>query len=187
MMSIRTYGVAVLGAAALALPAAATASTPALGRSGSSSVAQPPTISLRAPENLPVGDPPHAAYITGVRDGPIYRPGKSPLPTGPGGDERYLMRARGGYLLTVASRIVRYVSDSGVRHDVFRVSGPKSRFVHDTVISGDGRRVAITVRSTADRHYDRVEIRRIAHPTTIARRHFSIPVFVASLTGRARC
>jgi hypothetical protein len=184
MISMRVYGVAVVAAATLALPAAATATAADPVTSGSSSAGPAPTINLREPETLPVGDPPHAAYITGVREGPIYRPGKSSLATGPGGGEQFLASARGGFLLTVGNRVVRYVSDTGLRHDVFRVPGSRSRYVDDTVVSHDGRYVAITVRSTADAHYDRVDVVRIARPTTIAHRRFSVPVIVASLTAR---
>lgn len=126
------------------------------------------------------------AYITGIRGGPIYVPGQPTLATGSGSGQTFLTRARGGYLLTVSDRIVRYVSDTGARHRVFRVPESKDRHVRDVVVSPEGRSVALTVRSNADPGYDRVVVRRIAHPKTIAQHRFSLPVVVTSLTaGRA--
>jgi hypothetical protein len=67
---------------------------------------------------------------------------------------------------------------------VFRVSGSKYKYVRDVVVSRNGRSVAITLRSTANPGYDRVVVRRVANPETIAHHTFSIPVVVASLTAR---
>lgn len=93
------------------------------------------------------------------------------------------MRAHRGYLLTLENRNVRYVSDTGSRHQVFHVRASTDTYVRDIMASRDGRYVAITVRSLKDVHHDRVVVRRISHPRTIAQHRFSTPVVVASLTG----
>lgn len=180
---IRTIGMAVLGVATLALSAEAAAFSPASGTSRSTALTHPLTVNLIQPQSLPVGAPPGAAYI-GDQSGPIHRPGKPPLPVGPGINEQLLMRARGGYLLTLDSSEVRYVSDTGPRHRVFRVSRPTHHYIANISASRDGRYVAITERSNIDRHHVRVVVRRVSRPLTMAQRTFSIPVVVASLTGR---
>jgi hypothetical protein len=187
VLSFPTFGRAVLGAAVLALPVAATASAPGLlslsSAAPASAPAQTPTVGLNEPENLPLGGPPKSAYITGIRNGLLFRPGDTPLATGGGGGEKFLTRARGGYLLTVDNQTVRYVSDADQRHEVFRAPGSYN-FVHDVVVSRDGLSVAITVRSNANPGVESVVVRRITTPITIAQHRFTVPVTVAALTTR---
>lgn len=173
--------------AALAVPAAVAVSGPAVGSSTSGSDAGPTVVSLRDPAALPLGAPPAAAYISGIRGGPIYRPAQAPLDVGADkGAQSLLARARGGYLVVQDERHVRFVSDTGSSHEVFTVRGRSTLGIRDVLASHDGRLVAITVRAGGyDSHRDtHVVIRRIAHPKTIARRTFHIPVTVAALTAR---
>jgi hypothetical protein len=185
-VSLRSFRISVaLGA--LAVPAAVAMSSPAVATSAASSAASATVVSLRDPVGLPLGAPPAAAYITGVRGGPIYRPGQAPLHVGADkGYQSQLVRARGGYLVTQGASHVRFVSDTGSSHEVFTLRGHSTLGIRDVVTSHDGRFVAVMVRAggfDSDRDVHLV-ICRIAQPKTIARRTFHIPVTVASLTGR---
>ncbi len=187
MISPTWSSIAAVVIGTLAVPAAVGVSNPTVAAVAASSATGPSVVSLHDPVGLPLGAPPAAAYITGIRGGPIYRPGHDRLDVGADkGSQSLLVRAREGYLVTQDSSHVRFVSDRGTSHEVFTLRGHSTWGIRDVVTSHDGRLVAIMVRAGGfGTHRDtHLVIRRIAHPTTIARRTFHIPVAVAALTAR---
>jgi hypothetical protein len=180
-MSIRMSSVAVLGAGTLALSLGA-AAVPAFSQSGSSAAAQPVTVQLREPEDLPVGDTPRVAYLERYSPtGSIYRPDKVPLSVeNVHHPVQHLLRVRGGYIVTISDHRVRFVGADGTLRDLVRARSP--RFVKRAVASRGGRFVAVTT-YTVDKPRYRLVVRRISTNELVARRTFHSPAVVASLTG----
>ena len=177
MPLVHSLSAALLGAAVLAAPvtADASASGPTV-ESGSVGVG-PTLVVVSDPQNLPIGDPPRVAYFDWAVRGPIFRPGKSPLPVGPG-QPLTLMRAHSGFLVYV-NNTVRFIGDDGHRRRLVRVENP--RLVQDAVASRDGKLVAIAVAGLTG-HHQRVLIRRLSDGKLLAQRTFKAPVRVASFS-----
>jgi hypothetical protein len=197
-MPAHSYATAAAGGALLlalttltvSMPMGAAASVPAATKSGTSAAAQPTTVDLLQPQNLPIGEPPQAAYLNyPTRFSPIFRPGKAPLSVGSGQAPENLMRVRGGYMVTLSeftsqgpsAMLVRFIGDDGSRRPLVHVH--LSDYVTDAVASGDGRFVAVTVFNTVKRHQERVIVRRVSDDKLVARRTFATPVYVASFNG----